>query len=111
MAAWNPALLGEGGVLFFGGDELGKVGVGVLPGGEEGFVGFFRGGFVAGEGVGAGEAELRLGVVLDANERVAFVLEGALEGGDGVGAVVEIKVGKTAEVGGPCDEVELLRAF
>ena len=101
----------QGGVLLFGSEELGKIGVGVLPGGEEGFVGFLRGWFVAGKGVGSGEAELRLGVVLNADERVAFVLEGALEGSDSVGAVVEIEVGQTAEVGSPGDEVELLRAF
>ena len=54
--------------------RVGEGRVGVFPGGEEGFVGFLRGGFVAGEGVGAGEAELRLGIVLDADEGVAFVL-------------------------------------
>ena len=37
--------------------------------------------------------------------------EGALEGGDGVGGIVEIEVGQTTEVRGPGDEVELLRAF
>jgi hypothetical protein len=90
------------GGFFLGGEEHGDVGVGVVPEGEEGLVGLFRAGFVAGHGVGAGEPELGFGEIADAGvggEGSRLGLGGGAEILDGGGGIVERESGEPLSIG------------